>query len=135
MHTDIHTRLCICICVRVCLLACVHACLSGVYFFNNGDGKLFFQNVFYFFFFFSSDMTDENLKQNMSVMCGSHQNMMHHNFVRDLGIPSKTLDDMRANLTLPLIKNEPLHHHQFPLCAPPPPPIETHHLHHPVPPV
>lgn len=84
---------------------------------------------------YSSDMTDENLKQNMSVMCGSHQNMMHHNFVRDLGIPSKTLDDMRANLTLPLIKNEPLHHHQFPLCAPPPPPIETHHLHHPVPPV
>uniref|UniRef100_A0A0L8GIW7 Uncharacterized protein n=1 Tax=Octopus bimaculoides TaxID=37653 RepID=A0A0L8GIW7_OCTBM len=79
------------------------------------------------------------MKQNMSVMCGSHQNMLHHNFVRDLGIPSKTLDDMRANLSLPLIKNEPIHHHhhhhhQFPLCAPPPP-IEAHHLHHSVPPV
>lgn len=120
-----------CTCVFVTMCACLfERCL---FFFKYGNGKLFFKMCF--FFFSSSDMTDENLKQNMSVMCGSHQNMMHHNFVRDLGIPSKTLDDMRANLTLPLIKNEPLHHHQFPLCAPPPPPIETHHLHHPVPPV
>lgn len=64
-------------------------------------------------------------------MCNNPPMMMSHDYRTDLDMSAKIIEDMRVNLSMPLVKNEPLPP-QY-LCAPP---LDHHHrLHHPVAPV
>lgn len=80
-------------------------------------------------------MNGENYKHDrLHSMCNNGQPLMPPSLSHDLHMANfKMLDDARnnmANLSLPLLKNEPLQAHYR--CAST---FDHHHLHHTVPPV